>query len=64
MLILSARPFIIHGPLGVVRNFIIKQLMTLNHGTTLLCRIYSNLAGYDNEGWYDSLVVSRITPVF
>ena len=51
-------------PLGVVRNLIIKQSMTLNHGTTLLCRICSNFGGYDNEGWYDSLVVSRITPVF
>ena len=45
----------------VVRNFIMKQLMTLNHGKKFLCRICSNLGGYDNEGWYDNLVVSRIT---
>ncbi|KAE8694283.1 MEG5 [Hibiscus syriacus] len=27
-------------------------------------RIHSNLGGFDNEGWYGSLAVSRITPVF
>ncbi|MBA0768731.1 hypothetical protein Gotri_017514 [Gossypium trilobum] len=25
-------------------------------------RICSNLGGYDNEGWYDDVVISRITP--
>ncbi|KHG26964.1 Putative disease resistance RGA3 [Gossypium arboreum] len=29
---------------------------------TFKARICSNLGGYDNEGWYDDVVIARITP--